>query len=155
MKKEPRKMIAENRKARYNYFIVDTYEAGMVLTGTEVKSLRQGRANLTDAYAKIENDEVFAHQLRISPYPFAYYGNHEPLRVRKLLLHKQEIKRLTGKTREKGFSLIPLNLYFRNGRAKMTLALAKGKAAYDKRETIRQRDEKRDLARARRHYQVS
>jgi len=148
------KIVAENRKARFNYHIEDTYEAGMVLVGTEVKSLRNGRANLKDAYARIANGEVFVRQMHIGPYPFAYYGNHAPLRVRKLLLHKEEIKRLIGKVDEKGFSLIPLKVYFKNGRVKMTLALAKGKRKYDKRQAIRQREDKRELDRARKEYIV-
>ena len=108
-----KKIIAENRKARFNYFIDDTYEAGMVLKGTEIKSIRLGKVNLKDSYARIKNGEVFVYQMHIGPYPFAYYGNHEPLRPRKLLLHKNEIKRLYGKVNEKGASLIPLNLIFR------------------------------------------
>lgn len=147
-----KKVVAENRKARYNYFIDDTIETGMVLKGTEVKSLRDGRINIKDAYAKIKNGEIWVHQMHIGEYPFAYYGNHDPLRVRKLLLHKNEIKRLIGKVQEKGFSLIPLRIYFKNGKAKLLLALARGKRKYDKRESIRQRDLKRDLDRARREY---
>lgn len=146
------KVVAENRKARHNYFIEDTFEAGLVLTGTEVKSLRQGRANLKDSYARIKNGEVYLHQLHISPYPFAYYDNHDPLRVRKLLLHNYEIKKLYGKINEMGHSLIPLKIYFKNGRAKLLLALAKGKRKYDKRDTIRRRDEQRELDRARKTY---
>lgn len=148
METRHKKIIAENRKARHDYHIDDTYEAGMVLVGTEVKSLRNGRANLRDAYARIRNGEVFVHQMHIGPYPFAYYGNHEPLRQRKLLLHKSEIKRLIGKVNEKGYSLIPLNVYFKDGKVKMTLALARGKRQYDKRQSIRQRDQKRELDRA-------
>jgi SsrA-binding protein len=121
------KIIAENRKARHNYFIEETYEAGMVLMGTEVKSLRLGRVNLKDSYARINKGEVFVHQIHIGAYPFAYYGNHDPLRKRKLLLHRYEIKKLYGKVNEKGFSLIPLKIYFQNGKAKLTLALARGK----------------------------
>jgi SsrA-binding protein len=147
-----RKIIAENRKARHDYIIEDTFEAGMVLLGTEVKSLRLGHANLKDSYAKITNGEVFAHQIHISPYPFAYYDNHNPLRTRKLLLNNHEIKRLYGKVNEKGYALIPLNLYFKNGKVKLTLALAKGKRKFDKRESIRRRDEKRDLDRQRKEY---
>jgi len=143
-----KKIIAENRKARHDYHIEDTYEAGMVLLGTEVKSMRNGRANLKDAYARIRNGEVYVHQMHIGPYPFAYYGNHEPLRQRKLLLNKTEIKKLIGKVNEKGYSLIPLNVYFKNGKVKMTLALARGKRQYDKRQSIRQRDQKRELDRA-------
>ena len=143
------KIIAENRKARYDYFIDEQLEAGLVLKGTEVKSLRIGKANLKDAYARVKNDEVFVYQMHIGPYPFAYHDNHDPLRPRKLLLHKREIKRLYGKVNEKGFTLIPLKLYFKEGKAKMMLALARGKRKYDKRETIRRRDEKRDMERAR------
>lgn len=140
--------IAENRKARFNYTIEDEYEAGLVLLGTEVKSLREGRANLKDSYARVKNGEVFVHQMHISPYPFAYHGNHDPLRPRKLLLHRQEIKKLIGKVNEQGYSLIPLRLYFKQGKVKMKLALAKGKKLHDKREAIRRRDEKRELDRA-------
>ncbi len=147
MNKKHIKIVTENRKARYNYFIEDTYEAGMVLVGTEVKSLRIGRAHLKDSYARIKNGEVFVYQMHIGTYPFAHYGNHDPLRPRKLLLHKNEIKKLYGKVNEMGFSLIPLKVYFENGKAKITLALAKGKRKYDKRETIRRRDQKRELER--------
>lgn len=147
-----KKIIAENRKARYDYFVEDTYEAGLVLKGTEVKSLRLGRANLKDAYAKITNGEVWVHQIHIGVYPFAYYDNHTPLRVRKLLLNKKEIKKLYSKVNEKGFSLVPLRMYFKNGKAKLTLAVVKGKRKYDKRVTIRQREQKRDLDRQRKNY---
>jgi SsrA-binding protein len=147
-----KKIITENRKARHDYHIQDTFEAGMVLLGTEVKSLRLGHANLKDSYAKITNGEVFVHQIHISPYPFASYDNHDPLRPRKLLLNNHEIKRLYGKVNEKGYALIPLNIYFRNGKAKLTLALAKGKRKFDKRESIRRRDEKRELDRQRKEY---
>ena len=135
------------------YFIEDEYEAGIVLKGTEVKSLRLGKANIKDAYARVVNDgEVFVYQLHIGPYPFAYYGNHDPLRTRKLLLHKQEIKRLYRKVNEKGHTLVPLKLYFQGGKVKLSLALAKGKRQYDKRQAIKSRDEKRDLDRARKQY---
>jgi SsrA-binding protein len=143
------KLIAQNRKARFDYFIEEELEAGLVLRGTEVKSLRLGKANLKDAYARIKDGEVFVHQMHIAPYPFAYYDNHDPLRPRKLLLHKREIKRLYGKVNEKGFTLVPLKIYFKNGKVKITLALVKGKRKYDKRETIRRRDEKREMDRAR------
>ena len=146
------KIVTENRKARHNYFIEDKFEAGMVLKGTEVKSLRLGRANLKDSYARFVNDEVFVYQMHIGAYPFAYYGNHNPLRPRKLLLHKHEIKRLYGKVNEKGSSLIPLKVYFKGGKVKITLAIAKGKRKYDKRETIRKRDDKRELERERKNY---
>lgn len=152
MAKDHIKIIAENRKARHEYFIEDQYEAGISLKGTEVKSLRQGRANLKDAYAKIKKGEVYVHQMHISPYPFAYYDNHDPLRPRKLLLHKYEIKKLYGKVNERGYALIPLRLYFREGKVKLLLALAKGKRRHDKRETIRRRDEQRDLERQRKEY---
>ncbi len=142
-----KKIVTENRKARHNYFIDDQFEAGMALLGTEVKSLRLGRAHLKDAYAKIKRGEVFVYQLHIGAYPFAHYGNHDPLRPRKLLLHKSEIKRLYGKVNEKGYSLIPLRIYFVNGKAKIILGLAKGKRKYDKREAIRRRDQKRELDR--------
>ena len=152
MSKDHIKIIAVNRKARFDYFIEDEYEAGLVLKGTEVKSLRLGKANLKDSYARIQDGEVFVHQMHIGPYPFAYYNNHDPLRPRKLLLHKQEIKRLYSKVNEKGHSLVPLKLYFKKGKAKLTLALAKGKRKYDKRDSIKQRDEKRDLDRQRKEY---
>jgi len=146
----PIKIIAVNRKARHDYFIEDEYEAGMVLRGTEVKSLRLGRANLKDSYARINDGEVFVHQMHISPYPFAYYDNHDPLRPRKLLLHAHEIKRLYGKVNEKGLALIPLKVYFQRGKAKITLALARGKHKYDKRESLRRRDQQKEMDRLRR-----
>ena len=141
------KTVCQNRKARHDYFILDEYEAGMVLLGTEIKSLRLGRANLKDSYAEIRGGEIFLHNMHIGAYPFAAHGNHPPLRTRKLLLHKDEIKRLTGKVKERGQTLIPLRVYLKRGRAKVVLALAKGKRKYDKREAIRERDEKRDLER--------
>jgi SsrA-binding protein len=146
------KTVTENRKARHNWFIEDVYEAGMVLLGTEVKSLRLGLVNLKDSYARIKKGEVFVYQIHIGTYPFAYHDNHDPLRIRKLLLHNYEIKKLYSKANEKGFSLIPLKLYFQNGKAKLTLALARGKRKYDKRETIRRRDQDRDLDRAKKEY---
>lgn len=152
MEKASKKIITENRKARYEYHFEDTYEAGMVLKGTEVKSLRQGRVNLKDSYASIKNGEVWVHQLHISPYPFAYYGNHDPLRPRKLLLHRREIDKLYGKLNEQGHTLIPIRMYFKGGKVKIALALAKGKRKHDKREAIRKRDEKRELDRARKEY---
>ena len=152
MEKGHIKIVAENRQARRDYFIVDQYEAGMVLRGTEVKSLRQGRANLKDSYAQIKDGEVFVYQLHIAPYPFAYYDNHDPLRPRKLLLHQHEIKRLYGKINEKGHTLIPIRIYFKNGKVKILLALAKGKRKYDKREAIKRRDEQRELERERKQY---
>lgn len=145
-----KKHIADNRKARFNYFIEDEYEAGIVLKGTEVKSMRNGKVNIKDAYAKIQNDEVFLYQMHIGVYAFAYYENHDPLRVRKLLLHKREIEKLYSKVNEKGLSLIPLQVYFVNGKVKVKIALAKGKHLYDKRETIKKRDAQRDFDRSQR-----
>jgi SsrA-binding protein len=147
MEKSPIKIIAENRKARHDYLIVDQYEAGLVLTGTEVQSLRLGKANLKDSYAKVQNGEVWLYQVHISAYSFAYYNNHEPLRVRKLLLHKREITRLYAKANEQGYTLVPLKLYFKGGKAKITLALAKGKREFDKRQSIRDREQKREMDR--------
>ena len=144
------KIVCQNRKARHDYFILDEYEAGIVLLGTEVKSLRLGRANIRDSYATVRDEEVFLINMHIGMYPFAAYGNHEPRRPRKLLLHKEEIKRLTGKVKEKGQTLVPLQVYFKDGKAKVTLALAAGKRKYDKREAIRKREEKRELDRAKR-----
>jgi SsrA-binding protein len=143
------KIVTENRKARHDYHLDEQFEAGMVLTGTEVKSLRMGRANLKDAYARVVNGEVFLYQMHISSYPFAYYDNHDPLRPRKLLLHAHEIKRLYGKVNEKGYALVPLRIYFKRGKVKVVIALARGKRSYDKREAIRKRDETRELDRAR------
>ncbi|MBW1713325.1 MAG: SsrA-binding protein SmpB [Deltaproteobacteria bacterium] len=142
------KMVAKNRKARFEYTIEDSFEAGMVLVGTEVKSLRQGRINLRDGYARIKAGELWLENVHITPYPFAHYGNHEPLRSRKLLVHKREIRRLTGKVAERGYSLIPLSLYFKKGRAKIQIGLAKGKKAYDKRRALRERQESREIERA-------
>lgn len=143
------KIIAENRKARHDYHIDEEIEAGMVLVGTEVKAMRLGRANLKDSYGKFKKGELFICQMHISPYPFAFHDNHEPLRMRKLLLKKSELKRLYGKMREKGFALIPLKVYFRDGKAKITMALARGKRKYDKRQAIKDREVKRELDRAR------
>ncbi|HHV94192.1 MAG TPA: SsrA-binding protein SmpB [Firmicutes bacterium] len=141
------KVVAENRRARHDYHIEETFEAGMVLTGTEVKSLRQGKASLQDAYAAVENGELFVYNMHISPYTHGNMFNHEPKRTRKLLMHKREIMRLLGQTREKGYTLVPLKVYFRKGLAKMELALARGKKLYDKREAIARREEKRRIDR--------
>lgn len=137
------KVIAENRKARHDFFIEDTLEAGIVLVGTEVKSLRLGRVNLRDSFARIENGEVFLHGMHISPYEQGNRFNHDPLRPRKLLLHKREIRRLIGKTKEEGYTLVPTRLYFSRGKCKVELALAKGKKLHDKRESIARRDAQR------------
>jgi len=142
------KVICQNKKARHNYEITETFEAGIVLKGTEVKSLRIGKANLKDSYARIKNGEVYLIGTHISPYPFANYNNHAPLRDRKLLLKKQEIRKLIGKTKEKGLTLVPLKLYFRSGKVKVELALAKGKRLFDKRETLRRKTMEREAQRA-------
>jgi len=145
---EGEKTIATNRKARHQYHILETIEAGIVLQGTEVKSLRQGKVNLGDAYAKIKDGEVWLVEMHISPYEQGNVFNHEPRRPRKLLLHKREIKRLLGKVQERGLTLIPLRIYFKRGRAKVELALAKGKRLYDRREDIKRRDEEREVSRS-------
>jgi SsrA-binding protein len=150
MKTSNTKSVCQNRKARHDYFILDEYEAGMVLLGTEIKSLRLGRANLKDSYAQIRQGEVYLENMHIGAYPFAAQGNHDPLRSRKLLLHKEEIKRLTGKVKEKGQTLVPLRVYLKGGKAKVVLALAKGKRKYDKREAIRKREEEREMQREKR-----
>ena len=142
-----RKVIATNRKARYEYEIFDTFEAGVALLGPEVKSLRAGRANLSDAYATIRGREVFLVGLHISPYPQAGRANPDPRRERKLLLHRAEIARLQGRVVERGFTLIPLQLYFKNGRAKVELGLARGRRRHDKREAIRRRETDREMRR--------
>jgi len=141
-------VVATNRRAHHDYFILERLEAGIVLKGTEVKSLRAGRANLREAFARVENGEVFLYNLHISPWDYGNRWNHDPTRTRKLLLHKAEIRRLVGKTREKGKTLIPLRIYFNSrGRAKVELALAQGKKLWDKRESIARRDEAREIER--------
>jgi SsrA-binding protein len=148
-KKKPagEKIIAQNKTARLNYFIEDTYEAGIALVGTEVKALREGKANLKDSYALVKDGEVFVHEMHISPYTYGNRQNHDPLRVRKLLLHKGEIKRLYGKSRERGFALIPLKLYFRSGKVKIEIGIGRGKKLYDKRESLRVKDDRREIER--------
>lgn len=141
------KSIARNKRARHDYLIIETWEAGIVLTGTEVKSLRDGRANISDAYGIIRDGEAFLLNLHISPYERGGYSNHEPERTRKLLLHRKEIRRLIGAVERQGLTLIPLELYFKNGVAKVALALGKGKKLHDKRETERSRDAEREMAR--------
>jgi SsrA-binding protein len=143
-----RQVVASNRRARHDYEILDTLEAGIVLRGPEVKSLRAGRANLADAYATVRRGEVFLHGLHISPYEPATRENPEPRRERKLLLHRSEIAKLEGRVVERGLTLIPLTLYFKNGRAKVELAVARGKARYDKRQAIREREDRREAERA-------
>jgi SsrA-binding protein len=148
-KKKPsgEKIIAQNKTARLNYFIDDTYEAGIALVGTEVKALREGKANLKDSYALVKDGEVFVHEMHISPYTFGNRQNHDPLRVRKLLLHKGEIKRLYGKSRERGLALIPLKLYFKSGKVKLEIGVGRGKKLYDKRESLRDKDDRREMQR--------
>ena len=133
-------LIADNRKARHDFHLFDTYEAGVVLLGTEVKAIREGRVNLKDSYGRVEHGEVFLYNLHISPYSHRGYATHEPLRRRKLLLNKIEIRKLIGKTLERGLTLVPVRMYFKNGRVKVSLCVAKGKKNYDKRETIRRRE---------------
>jgi SsrA-binding protein len=148
MAEQGEKNVCVNRRARHDYLIEETYEAGLVLTGSEVKSLRDGKANLTDSYARIQKGEAYLLKTHISPYPGANQFNHEPTRTRKLLLHKREIQRLTGKTKERGLTLIPLRLYFNNGLAKVELGLARGKKLYDKRETLKRRAARREVERS-------
>ena len=141
-------MIAQNRKARHDYSILDTYEAGLVLTGTEVKSLRLGRASLVDGFATIDDGEVFLRNVHIPEYDQGSWTNHEPRRVRKMLLHRGEIERLIGKTKESGLTLVPLSLYFSAGKVKVEIALVRGKKSYDKRQDMAKRDADREVQRA-------
>jgi SsrA-binding protein len=136
--------IAENRKAFHDYHILDTYEAGVALLGTEVKAIREGRVNLRDSYASVDRGEAFLHNVNISPYSHRGYADHEPLRTRKLLLHKREILKLTSQVAEKGMTLVPVRMYFKDGRVKVAVGVAKGKKAYDKRDAIKQRDADRE-----------
>ena len=145
-----RQVVARNRRARHDYHILDTFEAGIALLGPEVKSLRNGKASLTDGYALIRRGEVFLSNVHVGPYEKAWRENADPRRERKLLLHRAEISRLEGKVAERGLTLIPLQLYFKHGRAKVELGLCRGKRRYDKRESIRQRETERDLQRAQR-----
>ncbi|PKL17510.1 MAG: SsrA-binding protein [Spirochaetae bacterium HGW-Spirochaetae-5] len=144
--------ILRNKKARFEYEILDTYEAGVVLKGTEVKSIRQKKVNIQESYAYIKDGELYIIGMNISLYEMGNYFNHEPLRERKLLLHKYEIKKLVGKLKERGYTLVPLRMYIKNGKVKLELGLAKGKDTHDKRRTIQDRDMKRDLQRDIRKY---
>ncbi|MCK4404106.1 MAG: SsrA-binding protein SmpB [candidate division Zixibacteria bacterium] len=146
--KEQIRVVATNRKAHHLYHIVDTYEAGIALVGTEVKSLRQSKVNFKDSYATVEKEEIFLHNMHISAYDQASRFNHDPTRTRKLLMHRVEIKRLVGKTTERGFTLVPLKVYFKGKVAKVELALAIGKKLFDKRKTIKDREVQRELRRA-------
>jgi SsrA-binding protein len=142
------KLICNNKKAYHEYFIEEKFEAGMVLQGTEVKSLRMGKANLNDSFAMVKNGEAFLHNLHISPYDFGNRQNHDPDRMRKLLLYKKEIVKLFGSVREQGYSIVPLRLYFKDGLVKVEVGLAKGKKLYDKREDLKKKDHQRDMAQA-------
>jgi SsrA-binding protein len=142
------KLICTNKRARRDYSIDETYEAGMVLMGTEVKALKQGKANLKDSYARIKEGEIFLVDSHVSPYSHGNQFNHDPDRTRKLLMHKREIRKLYGKTREKGFTLIPLRMYFKDGKAKVEIGLAKGKKLYDKRDDLKRRAMEREIERS-------
>jgi SsrA-binding protein len=144
----PDKTVAVNRRARHEYAVEETLEAGLALTGTEIKSIRAGRVNLAEAYARIERGEVWLIGAHIAPYEQGNRNNHEPTRTRKLLLHRDQISELVGRTQAKGFTLVPLKLYIRNGMAKLEIGVAKGKRAYDKRRTIAERDTRRELERS-------
>ena len=146
--KSENRLIAQNKKAYHDYFILETFQAGIALTGTEVKSMRAGRCNLKESYISIENGEAIIKQMHISPYEQGNIFNHDPLRTRRLLLHKGEIRRLLGKVKEKGFALVPLKLYFKGGLVKVELALATGKKFYDKRQDLAKRDARREMERA-------
>ena len=143
-REKAQKLVAENRKALHDYHILETFEAGVVLQGTEVKSIREGRVNLRDSFARVEAGEVFVYNIHISPYSNRGYADHEPTRRRKLLLHRQEIRKLIGKTVERGMTLVPLRLYFKGGKVKLAISLARGKQAHDKREAIRKREVDRE-----------
>jgi SsrA-binding protein len=147
-REQGRRLIAQNKKARYDYLIEETWEAGIVLWGTEVKALRAGRASLVDGFAQVQDGEVWLHNVHIPEYDQGTWTNHAPRRVRKLLLHRAEISRLIGKTKESGHTLVPLSLYFKDGKAKVEIALAKGKKTHDKRATLAERDSKREIQRA-------
>lgn len=153
MKENGIKVLAKNKKALHDYFIEDTFEAGIVLTGTEIKSIRSGKANLKDSFAKVTNGEVFIHNMHISPFENGNRYNPDPTRTRKLLLHKKEINKLIGQTKESGYSLVPLKIFLQNGYAKLEIGVAKGKKLYDKRDTIAKRDANRQIARALREKQ--
>ena len=154
MAKETIKPVSQNRKARHDYFIEQTYEAGIVLTGTEVKSVRQGKVNLRDSYAYIKDSEVFISGMHISPYEQGNIYNADPLRDRKLLLHKYEINKLIGYTQQKGLTLVPFQVYFKNGKVKIELAVARGKKLYDKRRDVAERDAKREIERRVKDYNL-
>ncbi len=139
-RKKAERIIAENRKALHDYHLLETFEAGMALVGTEVKAIREGRVNLRDSFARAEGGEIFVHNVHIGAYSSRGYADHEPLRPRKLLLHRHEIRKLVGRTTEKGMTMVPVRMYFLNGRVKIAISLAKGKKDYDRRETIKRRE---------------
>ena len=143
-RRERERLIADNRKARHDYHLLDTFEAGIVLLGTEVKAIREGNVNLRDSYARVEGGEIFVYNVHISPYSHRGYADHKPTRRRKLLLHRQQIRKLVGKTVERGMTLVPVRMYFKDGKVKMAVSLAKGKHVRDKRETIRRREAERE-----------
>jgi SsrA-binding protein len=143
-REQAQKIIADNRKAHHDYHLLETFEAGIALLGTEVKSIRDGGANLRDSFARIEAGEVWVYNVHISPYRNRGYSDHDPKRRRKLLLHRQEIRKLIGKTTERGMTIVPVRMYLKNGRVKMAISLAKGKKAHDKRETIKRRETDRE-----------
>ena len=147
-KEKGRKLIAQNKKARHDYLIIDTYEAGLVLTGTEVKSLRQGRASLVDGFVQLDGHEAWLHNVHVPEYSQGTWTNHSARRKRKLLLHREEIDKLESKSQETGHTIVPLALYFKDGRAKVEIALAKGKKEYDKRQTLREKQDRREAERA-------
>ncbi|MCX2925171.1 MULTISPECIES: SsrA-binding protein SmpB [unclassified Streptomyces] len=147
-KEKGRKLIAQNKKARHDYLIIDTYEAGLVLTGTEVKSLRQGRASLADGFVQLDGNEAWLHNVHVPEYSQGTWTNHSARRKRKLLLHREEIDKLESKSQETGHTIVPLALYFKDGRAKVEIALAKGKKEYDKRQTLREKQDRRETERA-------
>ena len=153
MPKGEGKLIAQNKKARHDFAVEETYEAGLVLKGTEIKAIRGGRVNLKDSFARVQNGEVFLHNMHISPYEQGNRHNHEPLRTRKLLLHRKQINKLIGDTKQEGYSLVPLKLYLKNGYAKVLIGLARGKKKYDKREDLKRKEAKRDVERAFRERQ--
>lgn len=153
MPKGEGKVVAQNKKARHDFFIEETFEAGIVLQGTEIKSIRAGRVNLKDAFARIQKGEVFVHNMHISPYEQGNRFNHEPLRTRKLLLHRKQIDKLIGETKEAGYSIVPLKMYLKDGYAKLLIGLAKGKKKFDKREDLKKKEAKRDVERAFRERQ--
>jgi SsrA-binding protein len=148
MPKGSGKVVAQNKKANHDFFIEETLEAGIVLQGTEIKSIRNGRVNMKDSFARVSNGEVFLHNLHISPYEQGNIHNHEPTRVRKLLLHKKQIAKLIGKTQQAGYSIVPIKIYLKDGYAKVLIGLGKGKKKYDKREDLKRKQMKRDVARA-------